>query len=717
MIKNIVLRKVSSYDPKVDSTIGPLTRVNIFYGQNGTGKTTISNFLQDPNALAYKACRADPIGGEREVLVYNHAFMEQNFHASVQPGVFTLNEGNIEAEAVLKVAEDAIRALSDQEQTETADGKDLKTAQEALSMVLKDKVWLLKKPFDSGALNYCFGGINTKDRLMEKVVPLKFEATVDTFESLAAEASELQSASDTELDSIASFSFSADDIETKSIFQESIAGSGDSYLSTLIQELGNSDWIKQSYKFFAKSNEHCPFCQQILPNDFYEQLEKVFDKTYELRIAELLALEARYKSGVNQLLVQLEKPQYQIKSFLVHLVNLKLALQQNIQCIEAKVASPSAPVTLVATATLVADLNAAVQVEQNKIDAINLRIKDKKSHLEQIKKRFWNRFRGSCDAMIINKAKEHREYDEKLSVKRDAVRQIRDQIKGHQEAVLESRAKITNIDQAVLSINGWLGLLGLQGFELVREEGEIPQYRLHRPDNQSDVFKTLSEGEKTLISFLYFLEVCNGDLDEKTSKLKSNRIIVIDDPISSLSHNYIYDIASLIRRQILNPRAKFKQVFILTHNLFFFHEMIKLMQEDKQEKTLALFRITKAQFSSVATMQEKEIQNDYQSFWQTIKDAMAGRASTNVIPNMMRNILEYYFTFVHRQDSLRKALTELADENPEFSALFRYINRESHSDAVNLTDFGEIDSAQYVVRFRDVFVKTNFESHFDKMMS
>ncbi|RMU73239.1 hypothetical protein ALP24_200053 [Pseudomonas syringae pv. aptata] len=145
--------------------------------------------------------------------------------------------------------------------------------------------------------------------------------------------------------------------------------------------------------------------------------------------------------------------------------------------------------------------------------------------------------------------------------------------------------------------------------------------------------------------------------------------------------------------------------------------MIKLMQEDKQEKTLALFRITKAQFSSVATMQEKEIQNDYQSFWQTIKDAMAGRASTNVIPNMMRNILEYYFTFVHRQDSLRKALTELADENPEFSALFRYINRESHSDAVNLTDFGEIDSAQYVVRFRDVFVKTNFESHFDKMMS
>jgi AAA15 family ATPase/GTPase len=145
MIKNIVLRNVSSYAPNVDSIIGPLTRVNIFYGQNGTGKTTISNFLQAPNELAHKSCRADPAEAEREVLVYNHAFTEKNFHASVQPGVFTLNEGNIEAEAALKAAEDAIKVLSDNEQTETADGKELKAAQEALSVTLKDKVLAAEK--------------------------------------------------------------------------------------------------------------------------------------------------------------------------------------------------------------------------------------------------------------------------------------------------------------------------------------------------------------------------------------------------------------------------------------------------------------------------------------------------------------------------------------------------------------------------------------------
>ena len=62
-------------------------------------------------------------------------------------------------------------------------------------------------------------------------------------------------------------------------------------------------------------------------------------------------------------------------------------------------------------------------------------------------------------------------------------------------------------------------------------------------------------------------------------------------------------------------------------------------------------------------------------------------------------------------------MTELSEENPEFRALYRYINRESHADSVNLTDFGEINPVTFVERFKDVFIKTNFESHFDKMMT
>lgn len=717
VIKEIVLRNVSSYSPNVDATMGPLTKINVLYGHNGTGKTTIGNYLQSLSDPRFKACRINPVDAEREVLVYNHTFMEKNFHASSQPGIFTLNEGNIDAEAALKKAEDALKILGEEQQDVVKTGMGYVKAQEDHREALRDRVWALKKPFDNSPLKYCFYQINSKEKLLERVSPLAYTATADTLEMLESEAKELQAASDIELPQISRFTFQESDVESNSIFQECIAGSGDSYLSALIQELGNSDWVKQAFAFVNQADETCPFCQQKLPDDFYLHLKGVFDQTYEKRVAQLNSLAARYEAGVKRLLVQLEKAEYQLGSFAGAAANLQAAIRKNMFSIESKLMSPSTSITLDSTADLIAALNAVVKVEQDKIDAINLKVKDRKSYLDQIKTRFWNCFRGSCDVWIKETAKYVSDFDQKRDQTRQQVEQIRKEAKAHKDVIAQSKASITNIDQSVDSINRWLGVLGLKGFVLVREEGVVPQYRLQRPDQRSEVFKTLSEGEKTLISFLYFLEVCNGELDDKATKLKSERIIVIDDPISSLSHNYIYDVASLIRRQVLTPATRFKQVIILTHNLFFFHEMVKLVKEDRQDKHLALFRATKADYTSVSVMQEKEIQNDYQSFWQTLKDALDGRVSTNVIPIMMRNILEYYFNFVHRQDKLWKALDELSEENPEFRALYRYVNRESHSDAVNLTDFGDIDAGQYVGRFREVFVKTEFEAHFDKMMA
>ncbi|MNH38668.1 hypothetical protein D3C79_997410 [compost metagenome] len=83
---------------------------------------------------------------------------------------------------------------------------------------------------------------------------------------------------------------------------------------------------------------------------------------------------------------------------------------------------------------------------------------------------------------------------------------------------------------------------------------------------------------------------------------------------------------------------------------------------------------------------------------------------------MMRNILEYYFGFVQRKEKLWKVIDELSDANPEFRALYRYINRESHSDPVNLGEFGGIDPRQFLEQFRKIFVATDFEDHYNLMM-
>lgn len=714
MIKQIILRGVTSYSPVTNLTIGPLTKVNMFYGHNGTGKTTIGNYLQDPGDLIYSDCDVQPPNPDRELVVYNHIFMDNHFQESSQPGVFTLNEGNIEAENALLAAEAELKKLADQRQAEVDAGKALAATQKANRETFLDDLWALRKQHDSSDLKFCFTALNTKERLAEKVESLNLEPVSDTFETLALEAGELQSASDQERPVLTSFSFPERDVELSPLLEEAISGSNNSYLSEIINDLGNSDWIKKAFSFVDKNDDTCPFCQQKLQADFYEELSKVFDQTYQRRIDDLVALKDRYEAGATRLRAQYLRPDYQMPEFATSIAALEVLLLKNCRLLAEKLATPSVPVALESSTEIMDSLNSLVKVEQDKITAFNLKVKDKKTHLEKIKSRFWNCFRVASDSMLSRAKAVRDDLDTQIKVKRQAIELIKSQAQEQKQIITENRAKITNIDQSIDSINASLSTLGLKGFLVVREEGDLPRYRLERPVQQQGVFKTLSEGEKTLISFLYFLEVCNGDLDSKSGKLKKNRVIVIDDPISSLSHNYVYDIASLIYRRVLSPKDRFKQVFILTHNLFFFHEMLKHL---KKADDCSLFRITKAQYSSVLPMKATDVQNDYQSFWQAIKDAQAGRTSVSVIPNMMRNILEHYFNFVHMQDELAKALQELAEEDIEFKALYRYVNRESHSDAINLTDFGEIEPGHYVERFRQVFVRTGFEQHYEKMMA
>ncbi|HED3534468.1 TPA: hypothetical protein R4136_005423, partial [Klebsiella pneumoniae] len=74
--------------------------------------------------------------------------------------------------------------------------------------------------------------------------------------------------------------------------------------------------------------------------------------------------------------------------------------------------------------------------------------------------------------------------------------------------------------------------------------------------------------------------------------------------------------------------------------------------------------------------------------------------------------------FVHRTDSLQNELTKLAkdENNSDFRAFYRYINRGSHSDSVNITDMGDIDPDKYLKQLKNIFSATGDEKHYAKMM-
>lgn len=105
----------------------------------------------------------------------------------------------------------------------------------------------------------------------------------------------------------------------------------------------------------------------------------------------------------------------------------------------------------------------------------------------------------------------------------------------------------------------------------VRKEPEGDKFILMRGTR---IARDLSEGEKTAIAFAYFLTKLleDGDLAEV--------IVYIDDPISSLDSNHIFQVYSLLKGMFFkwdkqpNTKGRWiticKQLFISTHNFEFF---------------------------------------------------------------------------------------------------------------------------------------------------
>ncbi|MDM1248497.1 AAA family ATPase [Acinetobacter sp. R933-2] len=109
--------------------------------------------------------------------------------------------------------------------------------------------------------------------------------------------------------------------------------------------------------------------------------------------------------------------------------------------------------------------------------------------------------------------------------------------------------------------------LRLEPIEINAHSGKIIKFEIQR--NRAKAHN-LSEGECSLISFCYFLAKIQDDLDQDKKP-----IIWIDDPISSLDSNHVFFIYSLINDRICGDK-KFLQLFISTHSLEFLKYLKRL---------------------------------------------------------------------------------------------------------------------------------------------
>ena len=210
---------------------------------------------------------------------------------------------------------------------------------------------------------------------------------------------------------------------------------------------------------------------------------------------------------------------------------------------------------------------------------------------------------------------------------------------------------------------------------------------------------------------MYFVEQCCGSSDADSIR----KIVVIDDPISSLSSHHIFNISSLIMDKFSRTEDHFHKVLLLTHSLYFYSEIRRCLKLAQKDSKLQQFRINKSNNSSKISLTKKdEILNAYQEFWGIVK------SDEYVFPvaNAMRQILEYFFGFIH-SENYKKTLKKLLKEKYEFfDSFFRYIDRGSHSDTSNtdVMDIGDFDIKWVRAQFKEIFRQTGYETHYTAMM-
>lgn len=344
---------------------------------------------------------------------------------------------------------------------------------------------------------------------------------------------------------------------------------------------------------------------------------------------------------------------------------------------------------------------------------------------------------------------------DKAAIKKEAdafdkeVKRLQGEYKKLMATIRELNSKVINTTATVDSINSHLRDSGFEGFHLREKAGVKGTYEVIREDGT--VAEHLSEGERNFIAFLYFYHVVRGSQSETDTG--KNKIVVIDDPVSSMDSQSLFIVSSLIREMIAicsnnpsplhdNPEYQEKfiqQIFILTHNAFFHREIT--CDQERHFRYVTLYRITKKNNESDVTpcihravnVNEKDrnynpVQSSYAALWREFESLDA------VIPLMyvIRMILEYYFLQIcrfDREEFIRTALEGAKKKDKEegresehdsnfhmAQSLLKYIDRSgAYNDGLNFTE-DSIDCDSYRHALEMIFEVMNQSQHYTRMM-
>jgi len=752
MINEITMKNVATYN-QIGVKIEDLKRLNYFFGNNGSGKSTIAKYLQslvigDPENK-YSSCSKDnynPI--QEEILVFNQDFVERNFRISqTLKGIFSLNQKNAEIDEQIKAngetINDKLKTKNELEEKNAAFNQQNNQRKTELTEKCFNKRNVFKS-FSKIKLDYSGNKKNNLEQVEKifqntSIVESDFSTLNDLYKKLYED--DLSSI-DVLLDIQLFDELLQKHNELSVLLQEVIVGKEDVQLAKLINEFGLKSWVSQGKIFLDKTKDVCPFCQkETIDDDFISQLNDIFDESSQKKINEIKSKKIIYENMFKRVLQNIQSvyEKYNAENIVSDLqMHLKTIYDTNLKIISDKINAPNEKKTLDNIIESFKDklLQINAEIESNNTIVCSLDTQ-KKSLIKQM----WDYIALDCKDDILKYQKDVEETNGIINENKTEIEKLLAEVQQLQEENTALREKTVNTTESVDNMNQILKNSGFMGFEIHEQnkENNISQYCLSRTSTVGDdkVFDSLSEGESNFIAFLYFYQLCLGTTDIQEGS-KKKKIIVIDDPVSSMDSQVLFIVSTLINKLIEYKgktklekqefsNSSFEQVFILTHNYYFYKELA--MQKRPICKSQQHYLIEKnANNETYINKRAYKEYDDYALMWQTIKEAKEklsdGNKEQNILlANLFRRILESYANFIGLGTDAWATI--LLDDNKDTMehylkvAFIAMINDESHKvspfDNFYFQKIHNANPSKLFEVFESIF-NTIGKEHYDRMM-
>lgn len=605
--------------------MGEFKDYNVIFGNNGCGKTSLTRAFEllisknkhiekyrtistteSPSIEfefkdeSYKIEPNSNIGVPSfKVEIYNSDFLHNNAPFNSEFGLKKLDDGTIILEgSVLGEETKEINQLKDyrgkveKRQKKIKDENSTETLTAKQESEIKEcdkKIEEIRKKVTSKTIQITLDEIKINDF---KVSKNHFKYQEDALTNLEKDFNELDEAMK-KFDDLKETKLPKDDQtikdELKDLFSFDIdkeAGKVSEKIKEHISKVGR-EFIEKGRELQKEMpNNACPFCTQEIPNIIIQDYTSYFNKSIERFNQDSLEMSGTLKNILNQwnikeILQSFERFEpFMKKDFSKNKESLKNALEQIkvlLEKLQKEVDKKEGAKNKKEFEEINEELlkfQTNIQQHVNETEKILNQKKEQKKKLEKLK--------TELKEERIKKAK-HDSYDWQKS-KEEAKRKLLALDRGYKRLNCLLK-KIDNklkelYDQKrpdIKIINNYLQALNLPKYSLDKD------YRIVLNSDaleNSEAKTILSDGEKTTLAFAYFL--ARLKLFYKKKDLK-NLVVVIDDPISSLDEQRIYNTTCLVAKinQELVGEALEKdeeaQVFVLTHNHTFMARLINMV--------------------------------------------------------------------------------------------------------------------------------------------